>query len=174
MFHSLLWSTQSRALSIFISRSRFFSGILLLFQWSSRCWQFDLWFLCLILIQKTIWKFMVHILQKPGLKNFKHYFASAWDEYNYAVVWTFFGITLLWDWNENCLFPVLWPLLSFPNLLACWVQHFHSIRIVLPRFILAVSQGPFLLMYLWGCLWSHLETIIGFFCSGTSHRQIGN
>ena len=25
----------------------------------------------------TIWKFMVHILLKPGLQNFKHYFASV-------------------------------------------------------------------------------------------------
>ena len=38
-----------------------------------------------------------------------------------------FGITFLWDWNENWLFPFLWPLLGFPNLLAYWVQHFHSI-----------------------------------------------
>ena len=30
-----------------------------------------------------------------------------------AVVWTFFGTALLWDWNENWPFPVLWPLLSF-------------------------------------------------------------
>ena len=29
------------------SSSRCFSGILLLFQWSNRCWQCDLWFLCL-------------------------------------------------------------------------------------------------------------------------------
>ena len=43
------------------------------------------------------------------------------------VVWTFFGIALLWDWNENWPFLVLWPLLSFPNWLAYWVQHFHSI-----------------------------------------------
>ena len=28
-------------------RSRCFSGIILLFLWSSRCWQFELWFLCL-------------------------------------------------------------------------------------------------------------------------------
>jgi len=33
----------------------------------------------------------------------------------------FFGIAFLWDWNENWPFPVLWPLLSFPNLLAYWV-----------------------------------------------------
>ena len=28
----------------------------------------------------NIWKFMVHILLKPGLENFKHYFTSMWDE----------------------------------------------------------------------------------------------
>ena len=75
----------------------------------------------------NIWKFTVHVLLKPGLENFEHYFASVWDECNCAVVWAFFGIAFLWDWNENWPFPVLWPLLSFPNLLAYWVQHFHSI-----------------------------------------------
>ena len=44
-----------------------------------------------------------------------------------VAVWAFFGIAFLWDWNENWPFPVLWPLLSFPNLLVYWVQHFHSI-----------------------------------------------
>ena len=75
----------------------------------------------------NIWKFTVHILLKPGLENFKHYFTSVWDECNCAVVWAFFGIAFLWDWNENGPFPVLWPLLNFSNLLAYWVQHFHSI-----------------------------------------------
>ena len=37
--------------------------------------------------------------------------SSIWKEHDYMVVWTFFGIVLLWDWNENCPFPVLWPLL---------------------------------------------------------------
>ena len=49
---------------------------------------------------------------------------SMWDECNCAVVWAFFGIAFLWDCNENGPFPVLWPLLSFPNLLAYRVQHF--------------------------------------------------
>ena len=44
-----------------------------------------------------------------------------------AVVYTFVGTAFLWDWNENWPFLVLWPLLSVPNLLAYWVQHFHSI-----------------------------------------------
>ena len=66
----------------------------------------------------NIWKFMVHILLKPGLEDFERYFASVWDECNCVVVLAFFGIAFLWDWNENWAFPVLWPLLSSPNLLA--------------------------------------------------------
>ena len=65
----------------------------------------------------NIRKFMVHILLKPGLENFEHYFTSVWDECNFAVVWAFLGIAFLWDWNENWPFPVLWPLLSFQ---ICW------------------------------------------------------
>ena len=47
-----------------------------------------------------IWKFLAHLLLKPGLKDFEHYLASKWTEHNCAVVWTFSGI-VLWDWNEN-------------------------------------------------------------------------
>ena len=75
----------------------------------------------------NIWKFSVHVLLKPSLENFEHYFASVWDECNCAIVWIFFGIGFLRDWNENWPFAVLWPLLSFPDLLAYWVQHFNSI-----------------------------------------------
>ena len=57
----------------------------------------------------NIWKFTVHILLKPGLDNFEHYFASIWDECNCAVVWAFFGIAFFWDRNGNWPFPVLWP-----------------------------------------------------------------
>ena len=69
----------------------------------------------------TIWKFTVHLLLKPGLENFEHYFTRMWDECSCAVVWAFFGIAFLRDGNENWPFPVLWPLLSFPNLLTYWV-----------------------------------------------------
>ena len=70
----------------------------------------------------NIWKFTVHVLLKPGLENFEHQFTSVWDECSYAVVWAFFGIAFLWDWNRNWPFPVLWPLLSFPNLLAYYMS----------------------------------------------------
>ena len=73
------------------------------------------------------WKFSVHILLKPSLKDFEHYLASMWNECSCTVVWTFFGTALLWNWNENWLFPVLWPLLGFPTLLIYWVQPFNSI-----------------------------------------------
>ena len=73
-----------------------------------------------------IWKFMVHVLLKRGLENVEHYFISVWDECNCAVVWAFFGIAFLWDWNENSFSsPVATS--GFPNLLAYWVHHFHSI-----------------------------------------------
>ena len=65
-----------------------------------------------------IWKFSVHIVLKSSLKDSEHYLASMWNECNRVVVWTFFGIAFLGDWNENWPFPVLWPKLSFPNLLA--------------------------------------------------------
>ena len=55
----------------------------------------------------NIWKFTVHIFLKPGLENFEHYFTSMWDECNCEVVWAFFSIAFLWDWNENWSFPVL-------------------------------------------------------------------
>ena len=70
------------------------------------------------------WKFMVHRLLKLVLEKFEHYFTSMWDECNCVVVWAFFGIAFLWDWNENWPFPVLRLLLS---LLVYCVQHFHNI-----------------------------------------------
>ena len=55
-----------------------------------------------------------------------NYFGSIWDECNCMVAEhssksPFFGIAI------KMTFPVLWPLLTFPNLMAYWVQHFNSI-----------------------------------------------
>ena len=60
----------------------------------------------------NICKFLVHVLLKLSLENFECYFTSMWDECNCAIVWIFFDISFLWDWNEN------WP---FPVLCHCWV-----------------------------------------------------
>ena len=56
-----------------------------------------------------------------GLENFQYYFTSVWDDCNCVVVWAFFGIVFLWDWNENWPFPVLWPLLSFSASQTVWL-----------------------------------------------------
>ena len=114
-----------------------------------------------------IWKFSVHILLKPSLKDFEYYLASMWNEHSCAVVWTFFGIALLWDWNENWSFPVLWPLLSFPNLLAYWLQHFltaSSFKIwynsagipspLLPLFVVMLPKAHLTSHFrMFGCRW---------------------
>ena len=55
----------------------------------------------------NICKFMVHVLLKPGLENFEHYFTSMWDECNCAVVWPFlalpfFGIGMKTDLFQSC------------------------------------------------------------------------
>ena len=63
----------------------------------------------------NIWKFMIHILLKSALDNFKNYFTGMWDECNCAVLWALFGVAFLGDWSENWPFPVLWSLLGFPN-----------------------------------------------------------
>ena len=74
-----------------------------------------------------IWKFLIPILLKPSLKDFELYLASMWNEHNCLVAWTFLDIAFLWGCNENWPFAALWPPLSYPNLLAYWVQHFISI-----------------------------------------------
>ena len=126
-FSTLLWSTQSKVLVQSVKQENFFlkfssfrydpTDVGNLIFGSSAFSKFNLY----------VWKFLVHILLKPRLKDFEHYLTSIWNEFNCAVVWTFFGIALLWDWNENWPFPFLWPLLSFPNLLAYWVQYFNNI-----------------------------------------------
>ena len=52
----------------------------------------------------NIWKFMVHVLLKPGFENCQHYFAIVWNECNCEVVWTFLGIALLWVGRKTDLF----------------------------------------------------------------------
>ena len=52
-----------------------------------------------------IWKFSVHMLLKPNLKDFEHYLASIWNERNCTIVWIF-------------IHPRLFPFLS----LAPWAK----------------------------------------------------
>ena len=60
---------------------------------------------------------MVHVLLKPGLENFEHYFTSVWDECNCVVVWAFlalpfFGIGIKTDLFQSrghwWVFQICW------------------------------------------------------------------
>ena len=84
----------------------------------------------------NIWKFLVHILLKPGLENFQHYFASMWDECNCAVVCAKNVQSILWlslglEWKLAFPRPVATALLSkFSGILTSeasgiWLQNFH-------------------------------------------------
>ena len=70
-----------------------------------------------------IWKYLVCIMLKPSLQDFKHNHASMGDECNCPMVSTFFSTTLLGNWDEDSPFPVLWPLLGLPDLLTYSIQH---------------------------------------------------
>ena len=71
-----------------------------------------------------VWKFSVHILLKPSLKGFEHYFASnvKWKQLRHSlnILWHCLSLGLEWNWP----FLFLWPLLSLPNFLACWLSTF--------------------------------------------------
>ena len=75
-----------------------------------------IWSLVALPFLKPAWtsgsSWFTYCLLKPGLENCEHYFTSVWDECNCAVVWTFFHIAFLWDWNEN------WPFWYCGH---CWV-----------------------------------------------------
>ena len=62
-----------------------------------------------------IWKFLVHVLLKPSLRDFEHNFASMWNEHSCTVLWTFFGIALLRDWNVNWSFSSTVTTAEFPK-----------------------------------------------------------
>ena len=59
-----------------------------------------------------------------------------------------------WNWS----FPILWPLLSFPNSLAYWVQHFNSITLRILNSSAGIPSPPlalFLIMFPKAHLTSH-------------------
>ena len=134
------------------------------------------------------WKFMVHVLLKPGLENFEHYFTSMWDECNCAIVERSLALPFFETGMKIDLFQSCGP---------CWVFQIHwhiecstftapSFRIwdsstgipspplalftvMLPKAHLASSQG---------CLalgrWSHHHDYMGqedFFCTVSSHEN---
>ena len=97
IFHSLLRSTWSKGFSIVNEADVF----LCLFYGSTNVGNLISGSLVFPKSHLYIWKFLVHILLKPVLKDFRNNIATMWNEHNCVVVWTFFGLVLLWNWNEK-------------------------------------------------------------------------
>ena len=78
----------------------------------------------------NIWKFMVHILLKPGLENFEHYFASVWDESKCVLVWAFFVIASLGlEWKLNFSSPMATAeFTKFAGILSVALSQHHLLR----------------------------------------------
>ena len=73
----------------------------------------------------NIWKFSVHVLLKPGLENFEHYFASMWNECNCAVVlWHCPSLEL--EWKPTFSSPVATAEFSiFAGIMSTALQQHH-------------------------------------------------
>ena len=122
IFHSLLLSTQSKALAwsvkqkymVFLEFSSFFYDpvdVGSLICGSSAFSKSSL----------NIWKFSVHVLLNPGWKDFEHYLAELWNACSCVVVWTFFGIAfgigMKTDLFQSCghwwVFQICWHINHF-------------------------------------------------------------
>ena len=117
IFHSLLWSTvkgfgivNKVEVDVFLELSCFFHDPMDVGNLISGSSAFSKSSL-------NIWKLTVHVLLKPGLENFEHYFASVWDKCNCVIVWAFlallfFGIGMRTDLFQSCAhcwaFQICW------------------------------------------------------------------
>ena len=85
------------------------------------------------------------MLLKPSLKDFECFLASKWNECNCMVVWTFFGIGLLWDWNENWLFQSSGHCWVFQ---ICWHIQCSTLTVSSCRILNSSPRNPALLLAL--------------------------
>ena len=86
----------------------------------------------------SIWKFMLHVLLKPGLENFEHCFASLWDECSCAVVWLYdvlSTVTMLYFRSSDLV-----------NLIA------EGLHPVSNSFLFPLCLTTTLLLFLWVCM----------------------
>ena len=109
-----------------------------------------------------ILKFLVQVLLKPSLKDFEHYLPSMWNEHSCAVVWTFFGIALLWDWNENWPFPVATTEFSkFDGILSTALSQHHILGFFSIINIVCCSNSLFLVSVWQAIVCSYSNTDLG-------------
>ena len=122
----------------------------------------------------NIWNFSVHVLLKPSLEDFEHYFASMWNECNCAVVWTFlalpfFGIGMKTDLFQSCghcwVFQICWHIVC-STFTAAYFRVWNSSAGIPPPLALFIVMLPKAhLTSRPGCLalgqWSHHHGYLG-------------
>ena len=125
IFHSLLWSTQLKGfgivnkaeIDVFLVLSCFFHDPLDVGNLISGSSAFSKTSL-------NIWRFMVHVLLKPGLENFKHYFIIE------IILWFISFNLLTWCFTlidlhilKNLCIPGINPTWSWcvSFLMCCWI-----------------------------------------------------
>ena len=123
----------------------------------------------------NIWKFTVHVLLKPGLENFEHYFTSIemstvvwWFEHSLAL--PFFGIGMKIDLFQSCghwwVFQICWHIeCSTSTVLSFRIWH-SSTGIPSPPLALFIVMLPNAhLLHIPGCLalgeWSYHRDYLG-------------
>ena len=94
-----LWHSQQ-------SKSRCFSGTLLLFWWPRDVDNLISGSSAFSKSSLNIWKFTVHVLLKPGSENFEHYFAGVWDEWKCAMNILWHCLSLGLEWKLTFTSPV--------------------------------------------------------------------
>ena len=104
IFHSFWWSTHgfgvvNKAEDVFLEFSQFFLDPMDIGNLISGSSGFSK-------SRLNIWEFLVHILLKPSLENFEHYFASMWNGVQLCGSLNILWLCLSWDWDEN------WPFFS--------------------------------------------------------------
>ena len=117
-------------------RSRCFPGILLLFYDPTDVSNLISGSSAFSKSNLNIWKFSAHILLKPSLENFEHYFARMWNECNCVVVWAFFVIAFLWDleWKLTFSSPGATGVSSkFAGILSAALSQHHLLGFEIPQ-----------------------------------------
>ena len=104
---------------------------------SLKCFHFVVTHLVKGFSSLNTWKSTFHVLLKPGLENFEHYFASAWHECNY-VVYVFWWIGKLFSYVCTytymcvCVYIYIYIFLFFSIIYYYYITEYSSLSFYKP------------------------------------------
>ena len=92
-------------------------------------WMLAVWSLVPMPFVNPAWtsvKFSGSHTSEAYLEGVEQYLASMWNECNCVVVWTFFGIVFLWDWNKTDLYQSCGHCWVFQ---ICWLIEYSTVTV---------------------------------------------